>query len=110
MVCDAHADFGASKAFQGDTITEGMKSIKGSAFWMAPEVIKGTGVCVCLRVSVSVSVYVCVRTVGVCAMHQGLCLLVGTGGHQGHRCVYLCVCLRASIQYVYVQCIEGSAF
>lgn len=38
------ADFGASKAFQGDTITEGMKSIKGSAFWMAPEVIKGTGV------------------------------------------------------------------
>jgi len=37
------ADFGASKAFQGDTITDGMKSIKGSAFWMAPEVIKGTG-------------------------------------------------------------------
>ncbi|GFH31787.1 protein kinase domain-containing protein, partial [Haematococcus lacustris] len=37
------ADFGASKAFQGDTITDGMKSIKGSVFWMAPEVIKGTG-------------------------------------------------------------------
>lgn len=32
------ADFGASKAFSSDTITDGMKSIKGSVFWMAPEV------------------------------------------------------------------------
>eukprot|EP00475_Leptophrys_vorax_P002331 TRINITY_DN11303_c0_g1_i1.p1 TRINITY_DN11303_c0_g1~~TRINITY_DN11303_c0_g1_i1.p1 ORF type:complete len:315 (-),score=24.26 TRINITY_DN11303_c0_g1_i1:42-881(-) len=38
------ADFGASKAFQADgTIGEGCKSIRGSVFWMAPEVIKGDG-------------------------------------------------------------------
>jgi len=37
------ADFGASKAFKDTTITDGMKSLKGSAFWMAPEVIKCTG-------------------------------------------------------------------
>lgn len=37
------ADFGASKAYKDATITDGMKSLKGSVFWMAPEVIKGTG-------------------------------------------------------------------
>eukprot|EP00873_Tetraselmis_striata_P023812 jgi/Tetstr1/444076/TSEL_003316.t1 len=37
------ADFGASKAYHEATITDGMKSIRGSVFWMAPEVIKGTG-------------------------------------------------------------------
>eukprot|EP00798_Chlamydomonas_sp_ICE-L_P030644 gene30644-35659_t len=39
-------DFGASKAYHDQdpmTITDGMKSLKGSVFWMAPEVIKGTG-------------------------------------------------------------------
>jgi len=36
-------DFGASKAYHEATITDGMKSIRGSVFWMAPEVIKGTG-------------------------------------------------------------------
>lgn len=34
------ADFGASKAYHEATITDGMKSIRGSIFWMAPEVIK----------------------------------------------------------------------
>jgi mitogen-activated protein kinase kinase kinase len=34
------ADFGASKAYHEATITDGMKSIRGSVFWMAPEVIK----------------------------------------------------------------------
>lgn len=37
------ADFGASKAYHESTITDGMKSIRGSVFWMAPEVIKGIG-------------------------------------------------------------------
>uniref|UniRef100_A0A061REG8 Mitogen-activated protein kinase kinase kinase n=1 Tax=Tetraselmis sp. GSL018 TaxID=582737 RepID=A0A061REG8_9CHLO len=37
------ADFGASKAYHEATITDGMKSIRGSVYWMAPEVIKGTG-------------------------------------------------------------------
>ncbi|XP_024518433.1 mitogen-activated protein kinase kinase kinase 2 [Selaginella moellendorffii] len=37
------ADFGASKAFHDPTITDGCKSIRGSVFWMAPEVIKGDG-------------------------------------------------------------------
>jgi serine/threonine protein kinase len=37
------ADFGASKINQGATITDGMKSLRGSVFWMAPEVIKQTG-------------------------------------------------------------------
>lgn len=37
------ADFGASKAFYDATLTDGLKSIKGSVFWMAPEVMKGTG-------------------------------------------------------------------
>lgn len=37
------ADFGASKAFHEGTLTEGCKSIRGSVFWMAPEVIKGDG-------------------------------------------------------------------
>jgi serine/threonine protein kinase len=36
-------DFGASKAYRDATITDGMKSLRGSVFWMAPEVIKGTG-------------------------------------------------------------------
>jgi hypothetical protein len=31
------------QAFGSDTITDGMKSIKGSVFWMAPEVIKVGG-------------------------------------------------------------------
>ncbi|KAI5064165.1 hypothetical protein GOP47_0020835, partial [Adiantum capillus-veneris] len=35
------ADFGASKAFHEATITDACKSIRGSIFWMAPEVIKG---------------------------------------------------------------------
>ncbi|KAH7283389.1 hypothetical protein KP509_34G004600 [Ceratopteris richardii] len=35
------ADFGASKAFHEATMTDGCKSIRGSIFWMAPEVIKG---------------------------------------------------------------------
>jgi mitogen-activated protein kinase kinase kinase len=47
------ADFGASKACRGGDKaggggagacrTEAMKSVRGSVFWMAPEVIKGTG-------------------------------------------------------------------
>ena len=41
------ADFGAAKAFSQDatmkTVTDGLKSIKGSLFWMSPEVIKGAG-------------------------------------------------------------------
>jgi serine/threonine protein kinase len=37
------ADFGASKAFHDPTQTDGFKSIRGSVFWMAPEVIKGDG-------------------------------------------------------------------
>ncbi|CAI5461235.1 unnamed protein product [Closterium sp. Yama58-4] len=37
------ADFGASKAFHEGTVGEGCKSIRGSVFWMAPEVIKGEG-------------------------------------------------------------------
>eukprot|EP00898_Chlorokybus_atmophyticus_P007254 jgi/Chlat1/752/Chrsp104S01223 len=37
------ADFGAAKAFNESTLTNGFKSIRGSVFWMAPEVIKGTG-------------------------------------------------------------------
>jgi mitogen-activated protein kinase kinase kinase len=32
------ADFGASRAFSPDTINDCMRSIKGSVFWMAPEV------------------------------------------------------------------------
>ncbi|GFR49422.1 hypothetical protein Agub_g11479, partial [Astrephomene gubernaculifera] len=37
------ADFGASKAYRDHTITDCMKSVRGSVFWMAPEVIRGTG-------------------------------------------------------------------
>ncbi len=37
------ADFGASKTNHGATITDLMKSLKGSVFWMAPEVITGVG-------------------------------------------------------------------
>lgn len=37
------ADFGASKVTKEATLTDGMKSLRGSVFWMAPEVIKGTG-------------------------------------------------------------------
>jgi mitogen-activated protein kinase kinase kinase len=37
------ADFGASKAYRDATKTDAMKSMRGSVFWMAPEVIKGTG-------------------------------------------------------------------
>jgi mitogen-activated protein kinase kinase kinase len=37
------ADFGASKAYRDATITDGMRSLRGSVFWMAPEVIRGTG-------------------------------------------------------------------
>ncbi|XP_024527603.1 serine/threonine-protein kinase ste20 isoform X1 [Selaginella moellendorffii] len=37
------ADFGASKAFHDPTVTNECKSIRGSVFWMAPEVIKGDG-------------------------------------------------------------------
>jgi serine/threonine protein kinase len=35
------ADFGASKVFKEGTVTDGLKSMKGSLFWMAPEVMKG---------------------------------------------------------------------
>jgi serine/threonine protein kinase len=38
------ADFGASKVFKEGTVTDGMKSLKGSLFWMAPEVRR---VCIC---------------------------------------------------------------
>ncbi len=38
------ADFGASKAFRNDAgATAVMQSMRGSVFWMAPEVIKGSG-------------------------------------------------------------------
>jgi serine/threonine protein kinase len=37
------ADFGASKVYRDATCTDGMKSMRGSVFWMAPEVIKATG-------------------------------------------------------------------
>ncbi len=37
------ADFGASKAYHESTQKDGMKSLRGSVFWLAPEVIKGTG-------------------------------------------------------------------
>ncbi|BBN20633.1 hypothetical protein MPTK1_Vg01020 [Marchantia polymorpha subsp. ruderalis] len=37
------ADFGASTFMQDPTQTNGFKSIRGSIFWMAPEVIKGDG-------------------------------------------------------------------
>ena len=41
------ADFGAAKAFSQDatmkSVTDGLKSIKGSLFWMSPEVLKGAG-------------------------------------------------------------------
>ena len=37
------ADFGASKAYRDTARTDAMKSMRGSVFWMAPEVIKGTG-------------------------------------------------------------------
>lgn len=37
------ADFGASKAYRDATATNAMKSLKGSVFWMAPEVVTGTG-------------------------------------------------------------------
>ncbi|EFJ41601.1 hypothetical protein VOLCADRAFT_68128 [Volvox carteri f. nagariensis] len=36
-------DFGASKAYRDQTIKECMKSVRGSLYWMAPEVIRGTG-------------------------------------------------------------------
>ncbi|GJP72006.1 hypothetical protein CLOP_g2969 [Closterium sp. NIES-67] len=36
-------DFGAFKSFHEGTVGEGCKSIRGSVFWMAPEVIKGEG-------------------------------------------------------------------
>jgi len=34
------ADFGASKHFRDPNETDMMKSLKGSAFWMAPEVLE----------------------------------------------------------------------
>ena len=37
------ADFGASKMYRDATCTDGMKSMRGSVFWMAPEVIRETG-------------------------------------------------------------------
>lgn len=37
------ADFGASKAFRDPNCTDGMKSLRGSPFWIAPEVVRGTG-------------------------------------------------------------------
>ncbi|CAM6110207.1 unnamed protein product [Calypogeia fissa] len=48
VLVDAHgiiklADFGASKIFHDPFETNGLKSIRGSVFWMAPEVIKGDG-------------------------------------------------------------------
>ncbi|GIL68690.1 hypothetical protein Vafri_21929 [Volvox africanus] len=36
-------DFGASKAYRDQTIKECMKSVRGSLYWMAPEVIRCTG-------------------------------------------------------------------
>ncbi|KAK3245139.1 hypothetical protein CYMTET_45276 [Cymbomonas tetramitiformis] len=35
------ADFGASKVYSEGTVTDGFKSLAGSLFWMAPEVMKG---------------------------------------------------------------------
>lgn len=35
------ADFGASKVFKEGTVTDGLASMKGSIFWMAPEVARG---------------------------------------------------------------------
>lgn len=49
------ADFGASKATRGSQRTDVMKSMRGSVFWMAPEVIKGTGYGVCFSRGVVVS-------------------------------------------------------
>ena len=37
------ADFGASKAFPENTVTDANKSLHGSIFWMAPEVVTGAG-------------------------------------------------------------------
>jgi serine/threonine protein kinase len=41
------ADFGASKALRGGGAgsagTDAAKSLRGSAFWMAPEVLRGSG-------------------------------------------------------------------
>ena len=37
------ADFGASTAFEQTNLSHGFKSIRGSVYWMAPEVMKGTG-------------------------------------------------------------------
>ena len=37
------ADFGASKSYNDATLTDCMKSIRGSVFWMAPEIIRGKG-------------------------------------------------------------------
>eukprot|EP00245_Coleochaete_scutata_P000241 TRINITY_DN1027_c0_g3_i1.p1 TRINITY_DN1027_c0_g3~~TRINITY_DN1027_c0_g3_i1.p1 ORF type:complete len:566 (-),score=103.26 TRINITY_DN1027_c0_g3_i1:1172-2767(-) len=39
--CIKLADFGASKALQDPTMTENCNSVRGSVFWMAPEVIQG---------------------------------------------------------------------
>ena len=37
------SDLGASKAYADSGNSIGMQSIRGSIFWMAPEVLKGTG-------------------------------------------------------------------
>ena len=37
------ADFGASKVFNERTLSDGFKSMYGSIYWMAPEVMKHTG-------------------------------------------------------------------
>ena len=37
------ADFGASKAFPENSVTDANKSLHGSIFWMAPEVVTGKG-------------------------------------------------------------------
>jgi len=37
------ADFGASKVFNERTLSDGFKSIHGSEYWMAPEVMKSAG-------------------------------------------------------------------
>ena len=37
------ADFGASKAFPDNSVTDANKSLHGSIFWMAPEVVTGKG-------------------------------------------------------------------
>lgn len=37
------ADFGASKPFGDPAKTDMMKSLRGSAFWMAPEILRGSG-------------------------------------------------------------------